>query len=83
MEGDASKENGEHRHPLEILHQGCDQTLLAKTIPQDRETNIPQSREHNEEGNEDLPGIDVELVDIAVVPANKEVVQQGQGESKG
>ena len=44
---------------------------------------VSETGEHDEEGNKDLPGIDVELVNVAVVPAYEEVVQQGEGQPEG
>ncbi len=94
VEGDAAEEDDEERHPLEVLSERLEQTLLAETVSQDRERDIGHDVEDKEERHEDypwlvrafgtlpspltLPRLDVVLVKIAVEPTNQDVVEHSE-----
>lgn len=83
VETDAAEEDGEHGHPHEVLEEGAEERLLAETVTKDGETDVSETGEDDEEGDENLPRFDVEGVDVPVLPSDEEVVQDREGKSKG
>ena len=55
VEGDPSKEDGEHWHPFEILDECCNQCLLSEAVAENSETDVAEAAENDHESNEDLP----------------------------
>lgn len=78
VEGESTKEDGEHRHPLEILDECRNQCLLSEAVAKNSETDIAEAAEHDYESNEDLPRLHVEFVEVAIEPPYKEIVQESQ-----
>jgi hypothetical protein len=83
MERDAAEEDGEHGHPFEVLNKGCEERFLAETVPEDSQADVAEAGEDNEECDEDAPGFYVEGVNVAVVPADKNVVEKSKWEAEG
>lgn len=82
VEADTSEEDGEHGHPFEILGQGTEERLLAETVAEHGQTDVTCAGEDDEQRDEDSPGFDVEFVDVAVVPADEEVVEECEGKTE-
>lgn len=74
MERQPAEEDGKQRHPGEVLDQRGEELLLTQTMAQHREGDVADAREDDDEAEEDAPGLHVEFVDVAVVPADDEVV---------
>ena len=83
VEADPAEEDREHRHPLEVLEERADERFLAQAVTEDGEADVAEAGEDDEEGDEDAPRLDVEGVDVAIVPADEEVVQDGERETEG
>lgn len=64
VDGDATKEDEEHEEPFEILEQGADETAFACTIAHDCEGDVAETVEDDDEGDPDVPTVDVVFVDI-------------------
>lgn len=82
VEGDTTEEDGEHGHPFEILDKGAEETLFTQTIAQDCQADVSCSREDDQESDEDTPGLNVEFVNVTVIPANKEVIEERERETE-
>ena len=75
VERDSAEEDTEEWHPLEVLEEGTQQTGFADAEAHDREADIGHSVEDDDQDDEDVPGLDVVLVELTVEPADQEVVQ--------
>lgn len=53
MEGESTEENGEHRHPHEILNEGRQQRFLSKAVADDSQADISSSGEDDEQTEKD------------------------------
>ncbi len=78
VEGNSTKEYGEHWHPFKVLDERGNQCLLSEAVAKNGETDIAEAAENDYESNKDLPRLHVEFVEVTVVPSDKEIVQEGQ-----
>ena len=65
-----TEEDHEEGHPLEVLEEGTQETGLTDTVAHDGEADVGHSVEHDEQDDEDLPRLDVVLVEITVEPSD-------------
>jgi hypothetical protein len=77
VEGEATEEDGQHEDPLDVLEQGAEEGLLAHAVAHHRQRDVAQPVEDDDDGEPDLPAVDVVLVEVAVEPADGEVVGRG------
>ena len=77
VDGDAAKEDEEHEEPLEVLGQSGQEGALACAVTHRGEREIAKTVEDDDERDPDLPAVDVVLVDVALEPADDEVVGNG------
>lgn len=75
MEGDAEEEDAEHRYPFKILQQRTKETPLIKPVSQNGEADVAREGEDNEQGEQDIPGLHVKSVEVALEPAYYEVIR--------
>lgn len=83
METDAAEEDGEHGHPHEVLEECAEERLLAETVTEDSETDVSKTGEDDEQGDENLPRLNVEGVNVSVLPSDEEVVQDRERKTEG
>lgn len=83
MEWNTTKEDGKERHPLEVLQQARKESLLSQAVSQNGESDIGHEGEDDQQGEEDLPRVCVKLINVAVVPTDHEVVDNGEGKTSG
>jgi hypothetical protein len=83
MEGETTKEDGEHGHPFEVLDEASPEALFSEAVAEDGKGDIAHGAEDDDETEEDLPGFHVEFIEVAVKPANEEVVHYCERESGG
>lgn len=69
MERYAAEEYSEHGHPLEVLEQGGPETLFAQSVSDDGKTQVTHEREDHDKRKENVPGLHVKLVQVAVKPS--------------
>lgn len=78
VERDSTKEDGEHWHPLKVLDECGNQCLLSEAVAENGETDIAEAAENDYKSNKDLPRLHIEFVEVAIVPPDKEIVQESQ-----
>ena len=83
VEADAAEEDAEQRDPLEVLEDGGGQALLADAVAEDGEGEVAEGGEDEDEGEVDLEGVEVVVVQEAVEPADGEVVDDGEDPGAG
>ena len=64
MYRDTSEEDEEHEQPLEVLAEGAEEGSFTDTIAHGCESDVAETVENDYEGDPDVPGVDVILVDI-------------------
>ena len=74
MHGKTSKEDGEHENPLDVLKERLEQSLFVGSVTHDGERDVAETSEHNDDREPHLPGVEVVLVEVTVVPTHGEVV---------
>jgi len=57
---------------------GSKQALLGETVAENSKRDVAKTSENNDQGEVNLEGVKIVLVDISIVPAHDEVVGQGQ-----
>ena len=80
MKGDATEEKDEHGCPFYGFDDGPEEYFLAETVTQHGERERGEHVEDYGHADEDLPGGEVELIDVVVEPADHEVVSDGEGD---
>lgn len=78
VQRETTEEDSEEESPLEVLVEGVEQSPLADTVAHDGERDVTKTVEHDDDGEPDLPGVDVVLVQVAVEPAHEEVVDRSE-----
>jgi hypothetical protein len=81
MHGETAEEDGHHGDPHEVGDESAEQVLLVGTVAKDGEGDVTETGENDKDGEVDLERIQVVLVLVRVVPAEKEVVENGQDPS--
>lgn len=74
VQGQPTQEDAQHEDPFEILCQRGQEGLVRDAVAHDRESDVAQAVEDDDDGEPDLPAVDVVFVEVSVVPADGEVV---------
>lgn len=77
VEGQPAEEDGEHDDPLDVLEEGAKEGFLSDPVPHDGQRDVSEAVEDDDDAEPDLPGVDVVFVEVAVEPADGEVVGRG------
>jgi len=79
VHGHAAEEGREEEQPLEVLEEAGHETAGFGAVADDGETDGAKGLEDDDDAEVDLEGVDVVLVEMAVEPANEEVVCYCEG----
>jgi len=83
VEGHTSEEEQEERHPLNCLDERPEERLLAETMAQHGVCERRKDIEDDGHTDEDLPTVDIELINRVAKPADDHVVGECEGDSRG
>jgi ABC-type microcin C transport system duplicated ATPase subunit YejF len=72
--------NSQERHPFQALNQRFEEVSFAKSIFEERVTNVTGALENDRASQPDLETVEVKSVDV-VAPAKQEIVYQGKSGS--
>ena len=81
VDRDATEEDGQQRQPRQVLEEGADQAAALGAVAQDGERDGAKGLEDNDNREVDLEAVGIVVVQVAVEPADQEVV--GHGEDPG
>jgi hypothetical protein len=75
VNGDASKKNGEHRYPFDILLESGKDVSVFNSIPQPSKRQIAHDGKDEYKSDVDPEAVDIVMIQRAVEKANEEVVE--------
>jgi hypothetical protein len=81
MEGETTKEDSEHGHPFEIFDETGPETFFGEAVAKDSKGYVTHGAEDDDKAEEDFPGFQVEFIEVAIKPADKEVVHDCEGKA--
>ena len=81
VQAHAAQEDGQQRHPLEVLEQAPDERRAGGAVAQHGQGDVAERGEDEDDAEEDLEAVDVVVVQVAVEPADDKIV--GQREDPG
>ena len=70
------RRDGRLTHPFEVLQQSSKETLLPNPVPHYRQRDVAEPIEDYDNTKPNFPAVDVIFVQVAVEPADGEVVRQ-------
>ncbi len=74
VQGEATEEDGEHECPFEVLEDGTEERSFADSVAHYCQSDVAETVEDDDDAEPDFPGVDVVFVEVAVEPADGEVV---------
>lgn len=74
MQRETTEEDCQHDRPFEVLEECIKQAPLADSVSHDCKSNVSETVEDDNDGEPNLPRIDVVFVQVTVVPSDSEVV---------
>ena len=77
MQGETTQEDCEHEGPLHVLEERVQEGAFTDTVAHDCQSDVAETIENNDDGEPDLPRIDVVFIEVTVVPSDGEVVGCG------
>lgn len=68
----------EYLRPFQILKQRRKPSAFSNSISHRRQRDVSEAIEDNDDGEPDLPTVNVVLVQVSIKPANGEIIGNGQ-----
>ena len=81
VHGDATEEDRQERDPGEVLQEGGEERFLADAVTKDGESDVSERGEDADDGEEDAEAVDVVVVEVAIEPADDQVVHKSEDPS--